>query len=70
MVLLYSFPEPENYQSTVIVMIILYVSSQPFYAILLIGLFRKKCCKREIVEIKKTLEGDANLSEHLTEFNE
>lgn len=70
LVLLYSFPEPENYQSTVIIMIILYVSSLPFFAKLLIDLIRNKFCKKEIVEDKKTLEDDTNLSEHMAELNE
>jgi hypothetical protein len=74
MVVLFSLPEPENNQSTVIVMTVFYLSSQPFYAILLINLIRKKCCKKKIVQIEKSSEFDTitedsigNASENLTE---
>jgi len=42
LVLLYSLPEPDNYRSTVIAMIILYLSSQSFYVFLFISSIRKK----------------------------
>ena len=53
-VLLYSLPEPENHQSAVIVMIILYLALQPFYAILLINFIRKRCFKKNIITNRKT----------------
>lgn len=77
MVLLYSLPEPENHQSTVIAIIISYLSSQPFYAILLIKLIRRKCFKKNVAEIEKTTEADTrledsadNVSQHLTKPDE
>jgi len=45
LVLLYSLPEPDNYRSTVIAMIILYLSSQPFYVFLFINFIREKLKK-------------------------
>ena len=50
MVLLYSLPSPTNTQSTVIPIIVAYLSPQPFYFILLYQLIRRKCCasKKEI----------------------
>ena len=43
MVLLYSFPAPENSQATVIPLIVAYLCTQPFYAILLIRWIRRRC---------------------------
>lgn len=63
MVLLYSLPEPENNQSIVIVLIVMYFSSLPFYVILLINLIRKKCFKTKIVQVEKAAEIDANLED-------
>ena len=47
MVLLYSLPSPTNSQSTVIPIIVAYLSPQPFYFILLYQLIRRKCCPSE-----------------------
>ncbi|CAF2649720.1 unnamed protein product [Rotaria sp. Silwood2] len=65
MVLLYSLPEPENHQSTVIAMIVSYISSQPFYVILLIRLIRKKCFKKKEVQTENAAEVDAKLNDEL-----
>ena len=45
MVLLYSFPAPQNSQASVIPLIVAYLSTQPFYLILLYRLIRRKCGK-------------------------
>lgn len=66
MVLLYSLPEPENNQSTVIAMIVSYLSSQPFYAVLLVNFIRKKFFMKNIIEVEKTAETDENVSQQLT----
>ncbi|CAF3679138.1 unnamed protein product [Rotaria sp. Silwood1] len=65
LVLLYSLPEPENHQSTVIAMIVSYISSQPFYIILLIRFIRKKCFKKKEVQIKNIVEVDVKLKDEL-----
>jgi hypothetical protein len=47
MVLLYSFPAPENSQAGVIPLIVAYLSTQPFNIILVYRLIRQHCCKPE-----------------------
>ncbi|CAF1122313.1 unnamed protein product [Adineta ricciae] len=47
MVLLYSFPAPENTQASVIPLIVAYLSAQPFYLILLGRFIYRKCQKPE-----------------------
>ena len=47
MVLLYSFPEPENTQASVIPLIVAYLSAQPFHLILLGRFIYRKCQKPE-----------------------
>ena len=59
MVLLYSLPEPENNQATVIAMIISYLSSQPFYAVLLFNFIRNKCCKKKLNESQTDKQDDS-----------
>lgn len=69
MVLLYSLPEPENNQATVIAMIISYLSSQPFYAVLLFNFVRNRFCKKKINEstlAKETDDVTHNLNESET----
>ncbi|CAF1017600.1 unnamed protein product [Rotaria sordida] len=46
MVLLYSFPAPENSQASVIPLVIAYLSPQPFYILLIVRFIRKKCIKK------------------------
>ncbi|UJR18266.1 hypothetical protein I4U23_005169 [Adineta vaga] len=77
MVLLNSLPEPENNQATVIAIIISYLSSQPFYAILLINFIRKRCCKKQLPDTQPTKTVNINLEnsidnnfECLTKCNE
>ncbi len=45
MVLLYSLPAPTSSQSTVVPIIVAYLSPLPFYFILIYQLIRQKCCK-------------------------
>lgn len=59
MVLLYSFPAPENSQASVIPLIVAYLSTQPFYVILLCRWIRRQCCP---VPAEKTKEIDRQTS--------
>lgn len=52
MVLLYSFPAPENSQATVIPLIVAYLSTQPFYVVLLIRSIRRRFCPSSTDEKK------------------
>ena len=63
MVLLYSFPAPENSQATVIPLIVAYLSAQPFYLILLYRILRGKFCKPKKVESDKSLDKLSKASE-------
>lgn len=47
MILLYSLPSPENTQSIVIPFIASFLSTLPFYVVLVYQLIRKKCCKQK-----------------------
>ena len=56
MVLLYSFPAPENSQATVIPLLVAYLSQQPFYVILLYRLIRKRCSKPKKLAPRKSID--------------
>lgn len=68
MVLLYSLPSPTNTQSTVIPIIVAYLSPQPFYLILLYQLIRRKCCaSKKVIDHRVSIDTLSKTTHQLSE---
>ncbi len=73
MVFYYSFPSPESSQASVIPIIVVYLSVQPFFIILLCRFLYRTCCKPKTKLVHNHNTSDDTLSKatpHLSENEE
>jgi hypothetical protein len=70
MVLLYSFPAPENSQASVIPLLVAYLSTQPFNVILIYRLIHKRCFKAKKLPPRISLDTLSKTTFRLSEFED
>ncbi len=70
MVLLYSFPAPQNTQATVVPLIVAYLTAQPFYIVLLCRVIRRKCFNKKTIEEKISADKSSETTRHSSDSEE